>query len=292
MNEEMPSAELRFHIGAHKTATTHLQDILAANRTYLLGNNILYLPRLFVRQMKLIQAVNNNYGNGGKRETQATSLETLIRLETKHAKRIVVSEENILGGCVDLLDCLYPKANKRLLPLSAIANRKYATIYISIRDHANILPSAFSETLRDGSTTLPFEAYRKKWLDDKPSWHVLVKEVRSLFSLATLVVWTFEKYVDDNTEILTRLTGIDLPKIDLAIPDATKSLSNDAAVRIQGINPNLDWPIRKQLIREIIESDKSVDKFNPLSIAEKSELRNHYEYDVGVIKKMDVEFLE
>src|SRR6266404_5483581 len=59
MDEEMAPAELRLHIGAHKTATTHLQDILAANRTYFIGNNILYLPRLFVRQMRLIKTFNN-----------------------------------------------------------------------------------------------------------------------------------------------------------------------------------------------------------------------------------------
>jgi hypothetical protein len=291
MSEGTAPAELHLHIGAHKTATTHLQDILAANRTYLLDRGILYLPRILVRQMGLVQAVNSNYLKAEKAPALAPSLEKIIRLQKPGTKRLIVSEENILGGCIDLLDCLYPTINERLLPWSTIPNQDNITLYISIRNHVDILPSAYSQALRDGSKTLRFDVYLNKWLHDKPSWHTLINEMRSVFPLAKIVVWTFEKYIKENAEIIARICGARLPKIDMRIPEATKSLSNDAVVSIQDIDPGLDWTARTKMMREIIEADKSVDKFNPLSIAERNELHQNYLSDVETIKKMGVEFL-
>ena len=291
MTEGMAPADLRLHIGAHKTATTHLQDILAANRTYLLDRDILYLPRMRVRQIRLIQAINDNYWNTKNATTQIASLETLIRPKTRYTKRIIVSEENILGGCIDLIDCLYPTANNQLLPWSAITDQDNTTIYLSIRDYTSILPSAFSQALRDGSKALPFEVYLQKWLHKKPSWHALVTKIKTLFPLTKIVVWTFEKYIQDNAEIVNRLSGINLPKVDVRIPKSTQSLTKDAVARIQGIDPDLDLPARMKLIREIMEKYESIDIFDPLSLAEKKELHDNYVADIEIVKKMDIEYL-
>ena len=53
--------ELRLHIGAHKTATTHLQDSLAAQSGKILAGGLVYLSRGFVRRFGLVQSIIENH---------------------------------------------------------------------------------------------------------------------------------------------------------------------------------------------------------------------------------------
>ena len=287
----MTSLEFRLHIGAHKTATTHLQNILAANKAYLLEHGIFYLPRIVIRQTGLVKIVNENYSTAGKNKSQTLSWGQLIRPPYEDVKCCILSEENIIGGCVDLLESLYPTVERRLLPWSDLANNGNTKLYIAIRDYASILTSAYSQALRDGSKVLPFSVYLETWLRNKPSWYALINKVRSLFAETEITVWTFERYIVDYAQVASCVSGVEIPKTDIAIPDKTKSLSADAIRRIEGISPSADWKTRMQMIREIDESDKSSERFDPLSVGERSELQGRYLIDVENIKKMDVKLL-
>jgi len=283
----MSSLEFRLHIGAHKTATTHLQNILAANKAYLLEHGIFYIPRIVIRQTGLVKIVNENYSTVG----QTFSWGQWIRAPNEDVKRCVLSEENIIGGCVDLLEFLYPNVERHLLPWSHLANNRNTKLYIAIRDYASILTSAYSQALRDGSKVPPFSVHLKTWLNDKPSWCALVNKVRSLFAEAEITVWTFERYIADYAQVASSVCGLTLPITDIAIPDKTRSLSADAIRRIESINPSADWQARRKMIEEIAESDQSSERFNPLSVDEKNELKSRYSADVENISAMDVKLL-
>jgi hypothetical protein len=283
----MTSLEFRLHIGAHKTATTHLQNILAANKAYLLEHGIFYVPRIVIRQTGLVKIVNENYSTAG----QTLSWGQLIRAPNEDVKCCVLSEENIIGGCADLLEFLYPNVERRLLPWSHLANNRNTKLYIAIRDYASILTSAYSQALRDGSKVPPFSAHLKTWLSDKPSWCALINKMRSLFAETEITVWTFERYIADYARVASSVCGLTLPKTDIAIPDKTKSLSADAIRRIESISPSADWQTRMKMIEEIATSDQSSDKFDPLSASERSELQGRYSTDVDNISEMDVKLL-
>jgi hypothetical protein len=283
----MTSLEFRLHIGAHKTATTHLQNILAANKAYLLEHGIFYVPRIVIRQTGLVKIVNENYSTAG----QTLSWGQLIRAPNEDVKCCVLSEENIIGGCADLLEFLYQNVERRLLPWSHLANNRNTKLYIAIRDYANILISAYSQALRDGSKIPLFSAHLKTWLSDKPSWCALINKIRSSFAETEITVWTFERYIADYARVASSVCGLTLPRTDIAIPEKTKSLSADAIRRIENISPSADWKTRMQMIQEIGETDKSSEKFDPLSVGEKSELQGRYLNDVENINKMDVKLL-
>jgi len=91
--------------------------------------------------------------------------------------------------------------------------------------------------------------------------------------------------------VASSVCGLTLPITDIAIPDKTRSLSADAIRRIESINPSADWQARRKMIEEIAESDQSSERFNPLSVDEKNELKSRYSADVENISAMDVKLL-
>lgn len=292
MNAPVPIKELRLHIGAHKTATTHIQNILSANRESLARVGIDYFPRDLVRNARLVKIVHNNYWQAQEIGKPSFSLEEILVLPVGHLGKILISEENIIGRSINMLEGLYPQIKRALLPWSAITDQHTTKIYLSIRSFADILPSAYSQVLRDGARVLPFDAYRDFWISSKPKWSHLIEEIRHVFPLSELKVWTFERYVEKSAEIINEVCGVGrLSSIDLEVPSETKTLSTSAVLKIGEIDPSIDGRRRRQAIDSIVRADKGGEKFCPLSSTQRRELNDQYLQDIEVIKNLRCIFL-
>jgi hypothetical protein len=283
--------ELRLHIGAHKTATTHVQDSLAAQSGKILEGGLVYLSRSFVRRSGLVRGVNENYGRllgGGQ---GFGSLDEAIILPDGHPQRIVISEEDILGMSIDLLDGLYPRAAARLKPWAAVMGATRPHIFLSIRNYADILPSAYSQALRDGAQPHAMASYRTHWLGRKPSWITLIRAIQAVFGNAPLTVWSFEYYGHSAAAVRKALTGLDLPGAPGEAPDGTRRLSAGAVRRIEELSPSLPTAARREAVAEIAASEPDSPPFDPLPPDEKAFHSERYARDIELIKGLNLSFL-
>ena len=132
--------KLHLHIGAHKTATTHFQNVLATNQ-YLYPIGYKYIPMTDFRRnvTRLI---------GNKMNDFKPYLDEAIK---DSPDVIIVSEENICGETKDIFECdyLYPRLESRLTSMvNFIEAFDEVEGWFSIRAMDTFLPSMYCEYLR------------------------------------------------------------------------------------------------------------------------------------------------
>ncbi|QCZ92915.1 hypothetical protein FBQ74_05170 [Salinimonas iocasae] len=211
---------LRIHVGAHKTATTHLQDALKLCKASLELQGICYIPiDAFRYKLRLLDQNRVFSQQGNWLEKRYTLTSKLFSVVNNNQQRIVLSEENILGRVTDALYISpYPAPNVDFI--------NYATTYtdisvfLSIRSFSQIYPAAYATGLK----FFPEEAIRLKHalqeaLDKglRPSWVPVVKRLEAQMPRCQLKCWTFERYKSHQTETVSRLLGVsidDLPAVE------------------------------------------------------------------------------
>lgn len=284
---------VRLHIGAHKTATTHLQDNLAAQESTILRNGWAYLPRPMLRGSGLMGAVFGQFQalqqqQGARRLTLAE----MINPPPHIPRRFILSEEDILGSSADVIGGVYPHARARLAAWAVAAPPATTAVFLAIRDYAGLLPSAYSQALRDGSPVRPFAAYRDLWLGGSLGWPGLVATILDVYRGASLTVWTMERYLENPGAVLSAFAGMPLPEVKKGAPAETTRLSADLVRKLEALDPALPFPARREAAQKITAAAGSGGtRYDPLSADEKSQLSARYKADVETIRKMPVTFI-
>ena len=121
-----PVRQWRIHLGAHKTATTHLQETLAAVRDDLAGQGIDFIPSPLVRERNLARTLWQRRPIArlpivGKARMRARSRAALAPLRIG-PEVVAFSEENIVGVPEHMLMVpLYPRAAANVGRLASLA---------------------------------------------------------------------------------------------------------------------------------------------------------------------------
>jgi hypothetical protein len=279
--------EWRIHIGAHKTATTHLQYTLDAMAARLVAHSIQYVPTKELRlrgfPRRAIRAgawlPKLSYRLMHKRTA------ALIR-ESANFQSFVLSEENILGDIESLFGLqYYPEAAGRLRFLSASAERRNLKVFLSIRRQDDVAASAYSEVLRVRPLSQPFRAFVEPLLDDPPSWYDLLMRVKGALPAAEVKVWCFEDYIAGSAGIFHSLTGCsdgDIP--DVKPPSETQSLPAEAIALIEALDSKLPRDRYRKAVSGVVDSVKNGTKFDPFSPKERRRFAEIYASDVRRIK--------
>ncbi len=185
------------HIGAHKTATTHLQHCLQGARSDLRDAGV----RLFgPAQLR----------GPGQTLAERFSLPFVARPENAHAdskgmlkemrdgvERLVISEENFVGvlnrkgGRMDVP--LYPNAVERIAALASVIAPEGIDVFLGIRAPAPFLNSVYSQVLLSGNVVAPPEFRRLNQLG-AIDWAAYLKKLQRIKSVRSLVVWPYEDY--------------------------------------------------------------------------------------------------
>lgn len=277
----------RVHLGAHKTATTHLQDTLLSGRDALDRNGLLLVPRERLLIAGLIRYLR--FGEFRRKALselflgQSTDMcmrRRLLKNRRAH-DQVLISEERILGRATDLLDGFYPDLETYLNTIAKIVGDDPITVFLSIRNQADVLPSAYSQALRTHNRPKPFDEIVEGWLQSPPRWTALVERLQQALPEASIKVWTFEEYTANPSRIIAALTGKDeLQFADLSRPDRTRRLSAEAVSELEKVQPlDLDEDEKHSATAEAAQI--SGQSFDPLSEQQKAELTAVYEKDVA-----------
>lgn len=271
--------DVHLHLGAHKTASTHLQKSLERAEARLRESGVaIVVPPL------LRGAPMRSLTGAGVPEAAAR---LLVEREAG-ARRLVISEENLLGRAFRRTapGVFYPAAGRNISRLVAALGRAPDRLYLGIRSPETFLVSAYGERLRHDALG-SFGDFLAGARPEDVGWADLARRLRAAAGGAALTVWAYEDHAATAAAVLSRMTGQDVaPLRRVARPglSARAIAAVEAAVRsgrdvaAEGLADRLarqfpkgsDWPA-----------------WDPWSEAERAHLHARYAEDIAALKRMD-----
>jgi len=203
----MAKINLSLHLGAHKTATTHLQRSLSAAKEMLIVNGVRYYGPDYFRRTG--RSIDRMFGIGGTdgpppRRTPAAQLAFLA----KGAEHVLLSEENFIGG-FDAPDNqgapgFYAAAEHRVTALVRQVDDIRLRLFLGVRDPADFLTSAYSQSLLTGRIATP-RRFRAGHPLAAVDWADLVARLRAVRGVRHIYVWRFEDHAEIAPLVLRRM---------------------------------------------------------------------------------------
>ncbi|MDX8350600.1 hypothetical protein SLH49_21630 [Cognatiyoonia sp. IB215446] len=199
---------LAFHIGAHKTATTHLQRSLMKSVEGMAAAGVRYYGpqdfRLPGRSIFALFGLKDDLPSGPRRSPQAQ-----LALMRKDATRVVFSEENFIGVLNSprrmQVTQRYPHAAIRISRLAAALERP-VDVLLGIRHPTAFLNSAYCQQLM-GGRVVPFARYHQINPVKSVDWLDLVTRLRAAEGVGQVTVWCYEDYTALFPRICRALVG-------------------------------------------------------------------------------------
>lgn len=281
------SSCLHLHLGAHKTATTHLQQVLAA----MSGRAAPECAVVPTRQFRAKVTHANRFLDSHHGPELRKHLKNLLSVESR---RVLISEENLIGEAKDFIGPFahYEKAEMRLRAFSSLLpERTDIRVWLFIRSLDSFLPAMYCEYLRHWSY-VPFDevlggVYRHSWVP-------LILTIRSILPHAAINVLNYDSYQELLPRMLSAMTGetIDTLPIDARV---IRPRLTDFAVKLSA-----HLPKRLPMRMRVLEAASAVSRrsgssagFAPFSQAQVEDLRLAFQDDLDQIRSMaEVSLLE
>jgi len=215
----------------------------------------------------------------------------LFNISARETGRILISDENILRSSSLMLTELYANSLGGLRLWAHALKHHQKTICLSIRNYSDLIPSAYSQLLRDGGY-LPFAHVLEFWKKTNPSWIDLIRAIQSIFIDAQIVVWSFESYVQRPDDVFRYISkNVIVDKFERrSNPLAVQRLTASNIDKIKMISLKLSIPARRNLIKVICEENDG-EVFDPLSSEEKRFFTERYKKECDEISKMNLKFI-
>jgi hypothetical protein len=285
--------EWRVHLGAHKTATTHLQDTLAAHRPALLEHGVDILSggkfKPLVRRDARTEGFRYRLWRNWPGLMSRKFIGDLERLSG--AQTLLLSDEDLLGYTNEqITNPLYPKL-RGLHLIRALAERgAKVSLFLGIRSLDGLVPSAYAQMLK----SLPppaggMDAVRAGLARNPPSWVELIERIRTELPGMDLRVWRYEDYRRDWRDILRLYVGRDTGEFpDLPPPPRTASPSAKAISLAEKVDPTLPRHKRREEVKGLYAkypADGPDGPYRPLTEAEIARFRESYAADLSEIER-------
>jgi hypothetical protein len=201
------------HAGAHKTASTHLQNRVLENENLVVKSGCSYLGPEKIRDQfgTLWRAL-------GRSDTPDEQKRKLAALAAGQP-RLVISEENIIGGFKDLMNgpnraILYPKAVERLARLAQLVAPNPLHIAMAVREPSSYYVSVYNQLLLSGRFQT-WERFSKGLDPTAVKWSDILRPIAEIPGVAAVSIWRYEDYHRLLPQILNTLLGQPRPDIPL-----------------------------------------------------------------------------
>lgn len=213
------------HGGFHKTATSHIQSLLARNAKLLQRSGVSYVHHRDTRKRLTVPVQCNVYQTLGMDWDPKISDEELTQITAsffsdvfrENATRLIVSDENMAGHCGHCVKrgVLYRWRRKFIEVFAAQFPGGVNEVHLGLRNYADFFASAYVEYLRSvsGRWFVDERQMRRQVTENMPSWHNVLKSVVTLFPGARVIVWRYEDFASLDNTILSNLCG---PHVDVS----------------------------------------------------------------------------
>ncbi|CUJ18606.1 hypothetical protein TA5114_03432 [Cognatishimia activa] len=298
----MAQKAIKLHIGAHKTATTYLQQYFSYNRAVLARNGVAYWPRENVRDVVKLSWEQSKRRRSSLRGRLASFIfgdQMSVRMKPWFSieRDVLLSEENLIGEGADFLgDQFYSECANRLSWLKkAIPSDRQLEVWLCIRSYPDFFASMYGEAARFWPMPTP-EQYANRYEDAAGRWPSLIDQIRKALPNANLIVWAYEDFRDLEPRIIKGMTGVDQKLLrPLQQVDVRPSASNRAVREIVALPSDIQGPERMMRMLELEElyppKDKS-DRFSPWTPEQCEKLEAAWQKDrADLAARSDVTFL-
>jgi len=205
--------EVILHIGAHRTGTSSLQMALQQNKHNLMKNDVVWWgPKdtrggVFSGMLRQARPRDRQRDKMIARNRGVIAIE-LERMQTRGAKTLLVSEENILGAMMENLrtGLLYPGLEGRLQPFAEAFHGKLARIGMAIRPYGDYWSSVLGYGIRTGRMA-PDEGALDRLVTQPRHWRRVVADVARAFPGVEVTVWEFDRLIGRPQAQYRLLTG-------------------------------------------------------------------------------------
>lgn len=283
------------HVGAHKTATTHLQALLVALRPALNSDGIGAFTPEQLRPVCALALGRQRPRVWLGRAVLRRNIEARISEHNALQPRMILSEENILGNsAAPLQPRFYPHAGFRMRALaSALMAGGKGGIWLSVRSLDEFLPAAYATALKHIPLAFDAETLKRKALDAPPDWGDLVARLARAAPGVPITVWDYADYRANCRAIIQDITGVTLSTLP-ELPDPPETKTPDAAaIRAAEALPRGGNRYRRAArIAEIYEAAKG-PRFTLFTAEEADRLKALHNRQLAAIRKMpDVRVLQ
>ena len=201
------------HAGAHKTASTHLQNRVLENENLVVKSGCSYLGPEKTRDQ--LGTLWRALGRSDTPDEQKRKLAALAAGQP----RLVISEENIIGGFKDSMNgpnraILYPKAVERLARLAQLVAPNPLHIAIAVREPSSYYVSVYNQLLLSGRFQT-WERFSKGLDPTAVKWSDILRPIAEIPGVAAVSIWRYEDYHRLLPQILNTLLGQPRPDIPL-----------------------------------------------------------------------------
>jgi len=246
---------IRFHIGAHKTASTHLQMTLS-RCTFRPGTRYVPLKRL---RHTLITPVRKSRPR--------------LPWHRWYSGTWLFSDENVLGTTANGL-ALYPDPAKALRYFQGCQ----LSVFLCVRAYDTFLASAWGERLWHHQYQ-PFiaELPTRRWSD-------LVRDLRRDLPGTAIHAWCYEDYRENMQQVAQFYAGNTISAF--GEPVAQNPKSGFSARAVEELSRSDDRRPRKSCILQVREQFPVSDqypRFDPWNSEQKAQLGAMYQEDLQVI---------
>jgi hypothetical protein len=228
-------ATIVVHIGAHKTATSHLQRCLTKASDDLAQQGVWYYgPQYFRQRRHAIQGLFGLRAPANPARARRSPADQLAIMR-KDGHRMVFSEENFIGPLNDPdgqpMTRHYPQAGARLASLAQALDQDL-DICVSIRRPTAYLNSGYCQMLLSGLVR-PFDAYKANNPLSSVNWSDLIAQVRAADGVGRVTVWRYEDYAQLFADIVTELVGAaQMPLVPWVTRNVNTGLSQAAVAQV------------------------------------------------------------
>ncbi|MDO5606192.1 MAG: hypothetical protein Q4G25_13625 [Paracoccus sp. (in: a-proteobacteria)] len=241
---------IRIHLGAHKTATSELQYALRTVRGRLARGGLGYLgPRaLRSESLPLYAAMHETHPEAAPK--LRAGLADWLGAHEHH----LISEENIIGSTYrgSMFGAggqLYPHAATNLARLLDLMGHPQVELFLSLRDPALFVTSAYGQQLRMG-VSIDIDSYIKGVDIAALSWADLARRLLAVPGVTRLIVWRYEYYNALRPLLLERMLG---PALAAIVPPPSRRNAGISAAAynalLQTAMEDLDTPVA-ELVRQ------------------------------------------
>ena len=291
-----PITTWRIHLGAHKTATTHVQETLALIRPALVARGVDFIPTLLLRRGGIAGALGRKRLWNRLPPLRGPMVRRILAAHLDPLRAgpatMVFSEEKLLGGPQHVFsEPIYPQVQRMVTLLATLGARAEVTFLLSIRSFDTQLPSAYVQELK----VMPpiaggFDAIRARVLARPPSWFEMVRRIRAAAPGIPLRVWRQEDYRGHAAAILAGVCGLDEvgPLPEIADPAWTRSPDLAAIRAAEALPAGMPEAERRTRVRAIFAAaggsyaggDGGGARFQPFSGEERDLLQAAYAADL------------
>lgn len=279
------------HIGAHKTATTHLQRSLLSQQQALIDAGIRYYGPANLRRTGkgLGDIFGLNVYTKPPEPTRNRADQADFMFKDGH--RLILSDENFIGALHDkqgnIIAPLYPNTAERIAALASAVGAGPMDVCIGLRNPASFLKSAYSQALM-GGLPITFSDYLSKNPLDQIYWPGLVARVRSAAGVGRVTVWAFEDYKWRFHDICSALMG-DLVNMRIVpIPDHVhRGLSEAAVARVLSRSGADDPRDVAAKARDTYPVSDEYPAFDPFASSDKAASEAEYAAQLAAIDQID-----